>query len=50
MSHGTLVTEWTSGGVPHSVSTDHIEGESNMTWHARHDEAVRYWKGVYPPS
>lgn len=49
MSHATLHTEWTSGGVPHSVDTTHIENESNDAWHARHDEAVRFWQDQYPP-
>ena len=44
-----LVTEWTSGGVPQSISTARDPGESETDWQARHTQAVRFWQGVYPP-
>lgn len=41
-------TEWISGGEPIAVETAHIEGETDGRWQGRHDEAVEFWKGVFP--
>lgn len=43
-----LHEKWLSGGRPWSVTTAHIEGESEEQWHTRHEEAVAFWKAVYP--
>lgn len=44
-----LVEEWTSGGVPWSVSTDQRPGESQGAWELRHQEAVDFWQTIAPP-
>lgn len=44
-----LVTEWTSGGVPQSVETARLPGESEADHETRHTQAVRFWQGVFPP-
>ena len=42
-------TEWLSGGLPYSVTTEQRPNEDEVAWCRRHDEAVEFWQGVYPP-
>ena len=44
-----LVTEWTSGGTPWSVTTEAEEGETLEQQERRHNEAVAHWQGIAPP-
>lgn len=42
-------TRWKSGGVPYVVTTHQGPEESDIDFCARHDAAVAYWEGIYPP-
>lgn len=52
MSHQPPIVEnWTSGGEPYSLSTAHIEGETQGRWEARHEEAMVFFDrdaGLFP--
>lgn len=44
-----LVTEWTSGGTPWSVTTEALESETAEQHERRHQEAVGFWQEQAPP-
>jgi hypothetical protein len=46
---GPIVTSWTSGGQPKSVSTDWQSGESTQDWIDRHFARVRTAMAADPP-
>lgn len=43
------VTRWLSGGDHHTVTTWRNPGETEADWCQRHDDAVAYWQGIFPP-
>lgn len=40
---------WISGGEEYMLTTPQKPNESQESWCARHDSAIAYWEGVYPP-
>lgn len=43
------VTAWESGGQQYEVVTYRRTGESDQEFLTRHEEAVAFWQGIYPP-
>lgn len=46
---GPHVTEWLSNSETYRIETDCWENEGADECLARHQEAVEFWQGVYPP-
>ena len=44
-----IIATWESGGEEYTLTTGHLGGETRVEQQARHDEALVFWQGLYPP-
>lgn len=44
-----LTTTWTSGGVTHTITTNHADNWTLSQWQDRHFNAVRMEQQSFPP-